>query len=133
MELEDDTSSRFGSGLADMKDFVRSPIIGWGRGAMRYGGRKFTFFTADQHRNNGLAALLASYGIVVTLVLFFNYYKSLKAMCIAHAFNSRFAGLALLVIMIMGFSQTIFQYTFFYSLMFIHLVYKKQEYPLARV
>lgn len=125
----DDKSSRFGSGLADIQDFARSPIIGWGRGAMRYGGRQFTFFTAEQHRNNGLTALLASYGIVIFFVLLSNYYKSLKVLCVAYSFNKSFAFFSFVVILLLGFSQTIFQYPFFYSLMFIHLMYtKKNEY-----
>jgi len=122
----DDKSSRFGSGLADITDWARSPIIGWGRGAMRYGGRQFTFFTAEQHRNNGLTALLASYGIVIFCVLLGNYYKTLKTLCKAHSFNKSFALFSFIVILLLGFSQTIFQYPFFYSLMFIHLMYSKQ-------
>jgi hypothetical protein len=122
----DDKSSRFGSGLADITDWAKSPIIGWGRGAMRYGGRQFTFFTSEQHRNNGLTALLASYGIVIFFVLLINYYKSLKTLCIAHSFNKSFALFSFVVILLLGFSQTIFQYPFFYSLMFIHLMFTKK-------
>lgn len=125
----DDKSSRFGSGLADIQDFARSPIIGWGRGAMRYGGRQFTFFTAEQHRNNGLTAVLASYGIIIFFVLFYNYYKSLRQLCIAKSFNTQFALFSFIIILLLGFSQTIFQYPFFYSLMFIHLMFtRKTEY-----
>ncbi|HET6225848.1 MAG TPA: hypothetical protein VFF27_06185 [Bacteroidia bacterium] len=122
----EDKSSRFGSGLADITDWAKSPIIGWGRGAMRYGGRQFTFFTAEQHRNNGLTALLASYGIVIFLVLLGNYYKSLTTLCAAHSFNKSFAFFSFIVILLLGFSQTIFQYPFFYSLMFIHLMFTKK-------
>jgi hypothetical protein len=124
---DNDKSSRFGSGLADIKDWANSPIIGWGRGAMRYGGRQFTFFTAEQHRNNGLTALLASYGTIIFIVLFYNYYKSLKALCIAKSFNTQFAVFSFVVILLLGFSQTIFQYPFFYSLMFIHLMFTNKN------
>lgn len=124
---DNDKSSRFGSGLADFKDFLGSPIIGWGRGAMRYGGRQFTFFTSEQHRNNGLTGLLASYGIVIFFVLLGNYYKSLKVLCTAYSFNKSFAFFSFIVILLLGFSQTIFQYPFFYSIMFIHLMYTKRQ------
>jgi hypothetical protein len=124
---DNDKSSRFGSGLADLKDWVNSPIIGWGRGAMRYGGRQFTFFTSEQHRNNGLTGLLASYGIVVFFVLLLNYYKSLKQLCIAKSFNTQFAVFSFVVILLLGFSQTIFQYPFFYSIMFIHLMFTSKN------
>jgi hypothetical protein len=124
---DNDKSSRFGSGLADIKDWASSPIIGWGRGAMRYGGRQFTFFTAEQHRNNGLTALLASYGVVIFFVLLYNYYRSLKELCIAKSFNTQFAVFSFVVILLLGFSQTIFQYPFFYSLMFIHLMFTSKN------
>jgi hypothetical protein len=118
-----DNSSRFGSALSDLKDFSTNPIIGWGRGAMRYGGAKFTFFSHEQHRNCGLTAVLATYGIFVFIYFFYNYYKTLKTVCIANHFNPKFAGYSFIVIWVLGFSQTVFQYPFFYSLMFVHLVY----------
>ncbi len=127
IEADDDKTSRVGSGLADWKDFLKSPIVGWGRGPMRYGGKQFHFFTVEQHRNNGLAALLACYGIIVASVLLFNYYKTLKILCTANGFNSRFAILSFIIILVMSMGQTIFQYTFFYSIMFIHLVYTKKD------
>jgi len=127
IEADDDTTSRIGSGLADLKDFVKSPIVGWGRGAMRYGGRAFSFFTVQQHRNNGLASLLASYGIIAAFTLLYNYYKTLKKLCTVNSFDFRFAILSFIIILVMSLGQTIFQYTFFYSIMFIHLVYKKED------
>lgn len=123
MDSKDDNSSRFGSATSDLRDFSTSPIIGWGRGAMRYGGKKFTFFTADQHRNNGLTGLLASYGIIIFCMLLYNYYKTLKVLCVENDFHKHFAIFAFIVILLLGFSQTIFQYPFFYSIMFIHYIY----------
>lgn len=127
MELKDNTTSRFGSAAADLKDFVTSPLIGWGKGEMRYGGRPFTFFTVDQHRNNGLTSLLVTYGIVVFTVLLYNYLKTLTVLCLANNFNRIFALLFFIVILMLGFGEPIFQYPFFYSIMFIHLFYTKEE------
>ena len=120
----DDNTSRFGSGLSDLKDFAKSPFIGWGRGSMRFGGRKFTFFSEEQHRNNGLSSLLATYGIFIFIFYFYNYYKSFKYNCLNNSFNISFALFSLAVLFILGFSQTIFQYPFFSSIMFIHLGYR---------
>jgi hypothetical protein len=131
IELDDDNTSRVGSGLADMKDFLKNPIIGWGRGEMRYGGKRFSFFTVDQHRNNGLAALLASYGIIVAFTLLYNYYKTFKTLCISYGFNLQFALLSLLILLVMSMGQTIFQYPFFYSIMFVHLACKKEKQELT--
>lgn len=124
---DNDNTSRFGSALSDLKDFSSSPLIGWGRGSMRYGGKKFSFFSEEQHRNNGLTGLLATYGIFIFLFLFYNYFKSLKAICLSNSFPPIFAWASLGVIITLGFSQTIFQYPFFYSLMFVHLVYPKNS------
>jgi hypothetical protein len=121
------TSSRFGSALADFNDFVNSPLIGWGRGVMRYGGKHYAFFSEEQHRNNSVTDLLATYGIFLFIFYFVNYYYSLKKYCVYCAFNPKFAIWGLLVILILGFSQTIFLRPFFYSLLFIHYVYNENE------
>lgn len=127
MNEEGDTTTRLGSGMADFEDFINSPIIGWGRGEMRYGGRKFTFFSREQHRNNGLLSLMATYGIVVTGSLLYNYYKSYRKMCVANSYFPIFAYVAFFITILMSLGETIFQYPFFLSLMFIHLVYTKDQ------
>lgn len=124
MELKDDPSSRFGSAYADVQDWATSPFIGWGKGEMRFGGREFTFFSDDQHRNNGLSDLLATYGIFAFITLLVNYFRTLKTMCLSHSFPQGFAPLAFAVILLLGFSQSLFQYPFFLSIMFMHIIYK---------
>ena len=120
------TSSRFGSALIDIQDFSNSPFIGWGRGVMRYGGRSFSFFSEDQHRNNSVTDLLATYGIFIFLFYFYNYYKSLKGICQSSGFNPQFGSYALLVILLIGFSQSIFMKPFFYSLMFLRFTHGEE-------
>jgi len=130
------TSSRFGSALIDIEDFSKSPFIGWGRGVMRYGGRAFSFFSEDQHRNNSVTDLLATYGIFLFLFYFYNYWKSLRALCQSSGFNAHFSYFALLVILLLGFSQSIFMKPFFYSILFLQYTYgtmredKKEELPV---
>lgn len=118
------TSSRFGSALIDFNDFSNSPFIGWGRGSMRYGGRAFTFFSDDQHRNNSVTDILATYGIFLFLFYFYMYYSSLKALCVYNGFNTHFAFYSLIVILILGFSQSIFLKPFFYSILFLGYTHK---------
>ncbi len=117
------TSSRFGSALADYNDFAESPIIGWGRGQMRYGGRQYQFMSEEQHRNNSVTDVLATYGIFMFFFYFYNYYVSLQQVCRYNNFNKDFAILGLIVILMCGFSQSIFLKPFFYSILFIHLEY----------
>jgi hypothetical protein len=118
---ESTTSSRFGSALVDLRDFVKSPLIGWGRGENRYGGKQIIFFSVDQHRNNGVTNLLATYGIFIFVMYFYVYYRNLKNLCRVNLLNVRFAVFALLVILLLGFSQGIFTRPFFYCLLFIGL------------
>lgn len=122
------TSSRFGSALADYTDFLGSPYIGWGRGVMRYGGKSFAFFSEDQHRNNSVTDLLATYGIFIFLLYFYCYYSSLKKICINYKFKTQFAILALMVILTLGFSQSIFLKPFFYSMLFLQYTYDTKSY-----
>jgi len=120
------TSSRFGSASVDLADFASSPYIGWGRGVMRYGGRAFSFFSEEQHRNNSVTDLLATYGIFLFILFFFSYYQSFKYLCINSGFPSKFALYALLVVLTLGFSQSIFLRPFFHSLLFVQFVFKKE-------
>lgn len=113
------TSSRFGSALADLRDFSESPFIGWGRGTNRYGGKQFTFFSVSQHRNNGVTYLLATYGIIIFVVYFGIYYRNLRNICYYFNMTTAFALFALLIILLLGFSQAVFTRPFFYSLLFV--------------
>jgi len=113
------TSSRFGSALADLRDFSNSPLIGWGRGTNRYGGKQFTFFSVNQHRNNGVTYLLATYGIIVFVVYFGIYYRNLRNICNYFNMTTAFALFALLIILLLGFSQAVFTRPFFYTLLFV--------------
>ena len=128
------TTSRFGSGWADIQDFSTSPLIGWGRGALRFGGRQYTFFTEDQHRNNGFTELLATYGVFIFLIYFFYYFKGFQSACNQSKFNNRFAGWFLLLTFTIGFSQTIFLRPFFLGLLFLSFTLpKKSDLPYENI
>lgn len=115
------TSSRFGSALVDLKDFSQNPIVGYGRGTNRYAGKGFVFFSAEQHRNNGLTQLLVTYGIIISVLYFVYYYKNIKRYCRVCVFNEKFALGAFFIILILGFSQPIFVRPFFYALLFVNI------------
>lgn len=121
---EKTTSSRFGSALADYKLFVESPLVGWGRGDARYGEKKVTRFTIEEHRNNGIFILLATYGIILTVIYFFLIYKSINALVKYRNFTSWFSFISMCVIFILGFSQGIFSLPLLYSFLFLHINYK---------
>lgn len=124
IELSDQTGSRFGSFMADWKLFKESPFIGWGRGKMRFGENKELFFSQESHRNNGVSALLTQYGIIFTIFYFSLYYYSFRTFCKKYNNNLKFALFCLIIIMFIGFSQTIFTRQFFLSFLFIGLLSK---------
>ena len=113
------TTSRFGSALADLNDFSKSPWIGWGRGESRYGGKKLLYFSASEHRNNGLTKLLATYGIFIFALYFLLYFKLIRRYCEYWAFNRSFAWVGIFIVLLLGFSQGLFTRPFFYALLFV--------------
>jgi hypothetical protein len=121
------TSSRFGSALADYTLFIESPIVGWGRGPKRYGNREVFSFGKDQHRNNGIFILLATYGLLGSLFYFFLFYKSIKVINKFYKYSRGFSLVFFITILLLGFSQSLFFKPFFLCFMFLFLVFKKQK------
>lgn len=124
----DATTSRIGSAIIDIRDFMNSPLVGWGRGEMRYGGREYSIFSAQQHRNNGLTGLLAMYGFILTAIYFYMYFRSFSGIVYQFERRSFFKYAALLVIFIIGFSQSLFIRPFFMCFLFLSAVYTLKPY-----
>ena len=123
---DESTSSRFGSALADYRLFEKSPIVGWGRGPMRYGG-EVSLFGKDEHRNNGAFILLATYGSLGFLMYFFLLYKSLKNINNLFLFRKRFALVSFFTILILGFAQDLFFKPFFLCFLFLFVIIKSKN------
>jgi len=119
------TGSRFGSALVDFRLFKKSPIIGNGKGDMRYGGRKISYFTSLEHRNNGIFILLATYGIIITFLYLFLIYLSFSRLCNYYEIKNRYTYIFFISFLILGFSQSIYLKPFFFCFLFIPLVYPK--------
>lgn len=128
MSLADETtSSRFGSAIADYRLFEKSPIVGWGRGPKRYGGKEAFFFGQDQHRNNGVFILLATYGLLGSLLYYFLFYKSLLTINSFYKFRKGFSFVFFITILLLGFSQSLFFKPFFLCFLFLFLAIKPKE------
>jgi hypothetical protein len=125
IQMSDYTGSRFGSLAADWALFTRSPLIGWGRGEMRYGGSSQLFFGQELHRNNGLASFLTQYGIFLPLACFYLYNTTFKYLCILNKYTTAFASAALLVMLFVSFSQVIYTRQFFLCLLFLGVHFRK--------
>lgn len=116
------TSSRFGSAVQDLNEFWLSPLVGVGKGYSIRTYRDISLW----HRNNGLTGLLKTYGIIFFIYYFYLYYNGLRNYCIYKKFNSSFAFFGLIIFLILGFSQSIFLRPFFFSLLFLGGVIKKE-------
>jgi len=95
---------------------------------MRYGGREYSIFSAQQHRNNGLTGLLAMYGFILTAIYFYMYFRSFSGIVYQFERRSFFKYAALLVIFIIGFSQSLFIRPFFMCFLFLSAVYTLKPY-----
>lgn len=119
------TSSRFGSALADLELFSDSPWVGWGRGPKRYGSLTVTHLEKENHRNNGLFILLASYGLLGAVIYFVNVYRGLTAVEITR--KSKWVFLCFLILLALSFSQDILFKPLLLCIVFFSVVKKSKD------
>jgi hypothetical protein len=113
---------RMVSAIVDIGTFANYPIFGTGREAKgRFGSNTFGEM---QHRNNGLTDFLVKYGIVFFIYYFYMTRRTLIYLSSQYIHKKEIWGnVALIVILIIGFSQILFQMStfiaFFYCSIFI--------------
>jgi O-antigen ligase/polysaccharide polymerase Wzy-like membrane protein len=105
--------SRFNSLLVDMKQMSEHPLIGTGRNKeMKFGKNFYNLKREAIHRNNGVGVLLSTYGIFFFILFFYlvwkTYYNLLQ--------DKTNAWMAVLLLVIIGFSEDYFFKTFFIAL-----------------
>ncbi len=120
------TTSRFGSALADFNMFLKSPIFGFGRAGAKTGFKSEKAFDVEDHRNNGVFNLMTTYGIIITVFYFNRILQTLKKIGINYNLPSYYYIFSFLVIIILGFSQGIFMRTFFYSFLFLPMIFENK-------
>jgi O-antigen ligase/polysaccharide polymerase Wzy-like membrane protein len=113
------TTSRFGSALADIESFKKSPIVGLGRAGAKEGFKSSSEFTEDNHRNNGVFDLLSKYGLPLTLIYFIYIYKTFHSVNLKFKISKYYPATAFIIILLLGFSQGLFMKPFFYSFFFL--------------
>lgn len=118
------TGSRFGSALADIRLLKNNPLLGYGRNIEATYGISF-FVKKEMHRNNGLTKLFVQWGLLGIVFLYLTF-KGTQGVSIFFTKNIYYSYILMAVIILNGFSQSIFQYTFFMGLMFWHVVYKNK-------
>ena len=109
--------NRFVSAIVDLKGFLEHPIFGIGRGEIR----EKTYSRFEEHRSNGLATYLADFGIIFFLFYFSNMYLSFFRFCRLYEQHRFLSYVALIILMLIGFSEEYYNFPFFYALTMLHL------------
>ncbi|MBS1492823.1 MAG: O-antigen ligase family protein [Bacteroidetes bacterium] len=107
-------NSRIVSGNINFSNFLSSPIFGI--------GRFFQIEDEENTGNNGTTLLLAEFGIVGFSYYMICMYASYKNYCKALNFNNKYPFVIIISILILGYSQGIFQKPFFIGLSFMYLI-----------
>lgn len=113
------TTSRFGSALADIEAFKRSPLVGLGRAGAKENFISVENFGVENHRNNGVFDLLSKYGLPLTLIYFFQIYNVFFQLNKRFQISKFYPVFAFLIILMLGFSQGLFLRPFMYSFLFL--------------
>lgn len=105
--------SRFNSFLADMRLMGDHELIGTGRNIeMKFGEKFYNLDSQTIHRNNGVGVLLSTYGILFFILFFWlsgrTFYRVLQ--------NKTNAWMAVLLLLIIGFSEDYFFKSFFIAI-----------------
>jgi hypothetical protein len=125
-------NNRFGSALMDLEDFSDRPLLGWSRRIEVLFQTKV--YDARSHRPNGLTNFLRSYGLVYFAVYFYLVYTSFRSVGKFYNTNkTSLAVLGILLLWIVSFSELIFDLAFLKSLVFLHMVYKKNPVKARKV
>lgn len=120
LEHASKSQNRFGSAILDINDWKERPLFGWSRNdEIIKNVKQYTIY--DLHRPNGLTNLLRSYGILYFLIVMLLLFNSSKQMCLGyHIEKPKITGLLFFtIIIISAFSQVIFDFIFFKSLLFL--------------
>ncbi len=113
-------NTRFKSAVLDLQDFVENPVLGLGRDPKtRFKGLTDRALT---HRTNGVSNYLVTYGIFIFLFYFGSIFYAFYKLCQLNNYHPKYALYSLILIFIVGFSETIFSLPFFYGLAMLHMV-----------
>lgn len=129
MDIENaEYNTRFKSAVLDIEDTMENPILGLGRNIKtRFKGETDP---VKIHRNNGVTDVMASMGLMAFFLYFYFIFYSFSWLCKVNNFNNEFAYYAIILIIMIGFSEGYFFRPFFYSLTMLHVyirIYHKEE------
>ena len=109
---------RMVSAIVDLRTFVQYPVFGTGRKFEARFGK--TNMTIMEHRNNGITDFLVKYGIFFFIFYFWNIRKGYLFYSQSYTNKPKIYGnIALITILLIGFSQTLFQQSAFIALFYL--------------
>ncbi len=118
-----ETNNRFGAALMDWEDFKKRPLIGSSR-------RIEVIFNTQERsqktrRPNGLTNFLREYGLIYFTVYFIFVYRSFRQIFYAyHGYrNAGIAVFGVFLLLLVSFSELLFDLPFFKALIFLSMVY----------
>lgn len=117
--VEYERRDRMVSAIVDLRTFSEHPIFGTGRDPQaRFSGTGFRTYL--EHRNNGITDFLVKYGIFFFIFYFYNIYLGFKKLSLKNGGHepTKYGILALIGIVIIGFSQVLFQQSVFIALFY---------------
>jgi hypothetical protein len=123
------SNNRFGSALKDFENISERPLLGWSRRI------EVIFQTSESnaltHRPNGLTNFLRCYGLVYFSFYFYLIFNSFKNVYIYHhhSYNYYVPLFGVILLLIISFSELIFDLVFLKSLIFLYYAY----YPSGRI
>jgi hypothetical protein len=112
-------NTRFKSAVLDLRDFAENPVLGLGRDSHT----RFQGITSREltHRTNGVSNYLVTYGMFIFLFYFGSIFYAFYKMCLKNNYHPKYALYGLILIFIVGFSETFFNLPFFYGLAMLHM------------
>ena len=117
------SNNRFGSALMDFENIAERPLLGWSRRIEVVFGTSVS--SAKTHRPNGLTSFIRRYGFLYFSFYFILVFQSFKNIYYYHHgnHNIKVAAFGILLVLIVSFSELIFDLVFLKAVVFLYTPY----------
>lgn len=115
--------TRLSSAIADFKDLQKYPLIGTGLFSPSYYD-----YREVKTRHNGLTKQIAQFGLIGMLIYFYSIFRSFNRLAKYSDLKNGLGPVFFALILGMGIAEVYFDKTFFWSLVFLHLIILPQTF-----
>lgn len=119
-QIDNKARNRFIGGYLDLKELSQNPLFGIG---IQNPNNSYALKYVFNHRNNGDTDFAKQFGLIIFIIFFYAIYKSFLSLCFINNSNIYFSVIAIVTILITGFSELYFTRPVFISLVFINFLY----------